>query len=197
MDLNEIKVGDTICISDVTTLDSALKQKIEGAMDGIEFTVKSIHEYEFENNINLTIFKFDKIETLPDMLVVFNCEEETDFRMMQTPKWFCNDIREYQISRHENYFMFKQPEDTENFDPEKLEYTEEFDVDGFVYNFIMANYGKDSEDNFVSLQQYNGNDDKCILIFETGQRNGFIELLEGYFIKSSDIELFINDTNSL
>lgn len=209
-----LKPGSTFTLSDKNTLEEAMKRG-EGVL-AQDYIVKKL--FSVQHAEGLAEWILFKIESEDEDLwfMVKIVDDKLEFRVYTEPEvdeFEPGNRRD--LIENEQYWLFIEPEDPDHFEFEDLEFTDAFlwefeDDDG---NLIEANFSQKKvgiqygsgryipaerglTDMFTSIIEFKGDSDyeyTEALIMEVGgetsKDGGFINLLLGYTINATDIDI--------
>ena len=202
-ELQSLKVGDVINVSDVLTIEQAMKRGEFNTVEGVHFQVEDIEKIKGENDI--TEWWFYYFANSPWLLMAQFTGKEIDLKLLEKPEWYTEGTVQEQLDNG-NQFLFNEPEDVENFVPSDLVLS-----DGFSLTFdedLEVNYepvghplfGETTEDGepvFTEVKEYYALADspspRIVILSFDGENNGaggWLKYFEGYSVNHSDIELF-------
>lgn len=192
-----IKCGDVVSLKDIQTLK-------EISINGTDVVIKSIKKFKRD----FATWILAELDTDNLYLVIKNCGNETDIRIMfKPPEIEFDDVES--VLNQGNQWLFNEPDDIDNFKPCDLEMADSFD-DGKV-NFnkkcptIHVEFydGNSIDPKFGCVTEWiadSEHDNPEVICFEMGgidddgeiiPQGGFLMVLQGVTVnETNDVELF-------
>lgn len=195
-----LEVGQTVYLSDKQGVENALSKK-EGTES--QYVIKSIRDIQSrENGIQWLFFELESEENI--WLLVKIVGDEFDLRVYFEPKDFAKGDRSDMIE-NECFWLFEEPENTEDFAFNELEFTKNFQLEESEYQMkpfgMLTGIVQDTPSNalngsLVCITEYRTEDevDNPEIMFieiggETSDTGGFIYVLVGTPITAEEIEI--------
>ncbi|MBZ0264406.1 hypothetical protein K8I28_07030 [bacterium] len=209
-----LKPGSTITLSDKITLEEAMKRG-EGVL-AQDYIIKKLFIVQHAEGLAEWIFYKIESEDEDLWLLVKAVDDKLEFRVYTEP-----EVDEFEpgdrknLIDNEQYWLFIEPEDPDNFEFDDLEFTDAFlwefeDDDG---NLVEANYSQKNvgiqygsgryipaerglTDMFTSIIEFKGDSEyeytEALIMEiggETSKEGGWITLMLGYTINETDIDI--------
>ena len=204
-ELDTLKVGDVINVSDVLTIEQAMKRGEFNTVEGVHYQVDKIEEIVAEENI--TEWRFYHFVNSPQSLMVQITGNEIDIKLLEKPEWFTEGTVKEQVDDHDNCFLFEAPADPDNFEAADLELSEGFNLtfdDDLEVEYKPVGHSlfgemedNDGEPTFVEVKEYYALADspspRIVIVGLGGANHGagaWIKYYEGYSVNHTDIEIF-------
>ena len=191
IDYSQLKVGDTVILNDAESITYAIEQGIKGVILGIPLSIESVEMIEDEDT-GLQCYNLKLHNNT--FLFLFVINGNVDCFVNTVPDWYQAGTRSDLLNADQN-FLFKEPEDPENFEIESLDITSEFTLeingeDVQLKAAIPTVYGTNQDNKLASVSLFSC-DAMSAVILDYGEDDSWIEYYEGYPVEIDQIEFLI------
>ena len=191
IDYSRLKSGDLIILNDTDSITYAIEQGIKGVVLGVPVSVMSVETIEDEDTgLQCYNIKLDN----NTFMFLFVIDGNVDCFINRVPDWYQAGTRSDLLNTDQT-FIFKEPEDPENFELESLDIASEIvlEIEGedvTLRSTIPTIYGTNQDDKLASVSLFSC-DEMSAVILDYGENDSWIEFYEGYPVDIDQVEFLI------